>query len=309
VTETLQAALASFELSCVADGVTDRTIRWYIYLLAETPNAALPWLAERGIIEVRRVTVDLLRQYIGWLRKQPLVRTGGEQAAATIAGYIRVLHRFFGWCAVEYALPDPMARIAYPKTAEQKPKSVSLQDIVAMFNATDAGAHGARNRALLAFLIDTGCRAAGLCTLTIDKIDFQRQRALVTEKGNKTRMIVWTERTGQILTEWAQWRAPVTPFFYNLRTLQPLTPDGLRVIIRKLANEAGVEGRVNPHSFRHAFAREYILNGGDLATLSRLMGHRQVSTTVGYYAIFTNDELAQQHQQFSPMSRMSMGGE
>jgi hypothetical protein len=39
------------------------------------------------------------------------------------------------------------------------------------------------------------------------------------------------------------------------------------------------------------------------------MGHRQVSTTVGYYAIFTSDELAQQHQQFSPMSRLSMGEE
>jgi hypothetical protein len=39
------------------------------------------------------------------------------------------------------------------------------------------------------------------------------------------------------------------------------------------------------------------------------MGHRQVSTTVGHYAIFTNDELARHHQMFSPMSRMSMGGE
>jgi pyrimidine operon attenuation protein/uracil phosphoribosyltransferase len=47
MTQTLEAALVSFELSCVADGVTERTIRWYIYLLAEAPNAALPWLAER----------------------------------------------------------------------------------------------------------------------------------------------------------------------------------------------------------------------------------------------------------------------
>jgi integrase/recombinase XerD len=310
VTQTIEAALVSFELSCVADGVTEKTIRWYVWLLDESPHAALPWLKARGVYNVRRVTVDLLRQYIGWLRKEPNTRTGAEQSSETIAGYVRALHRFFGWCAVEYDLPDPMARIAYPKTTEQRPKAVSLSDIVAMFNASpEDTAIGARNRALLAFLIDTGCRAAGLCSLTLDAMDFERQRAMVTEKGNKTRMIVWTERTGEILTAWANWRAPIAPFFYNLRTLQPLTPSGLRVIIRKLANAAGVEGRVNPHSFRHAFAREYILNGGDLATLSRLMGHRQVSTTVGHYAIFTNDELARHHQMFSPMSRMSMGGE
>jgi integrase/recombinase XerD len=308
VTQTLEAALVSFELSCVADGVTEKTIDWYLWLLNESPHAVLPWLESRHVVSVHRVTVDLLRQYIGWLRKQPNTRTGAEQSGETIAGYIRALHRFFGWCAVEYTLPDPMARIAYPKTTDNTPRAVSLADIVSMFNATPRGtALGARNRAILAFLIDTGCRAAGLCSLTVDHMDVARQRAMVTEKGNKTRMVVWTERTGEILTEWNVWRSPVAPFFYNLRTADALTPAGLRVIIRRMAHAAGVQGRVNPHSFRHAFAREYILNGGDLATLSRLMGHRQVSTTVGHYAIFTQDELARHHQMFSPMSRMSMG--
>lgn len=309
MTHALDAALHSFELSCAADGVTPKTLAWYVWILNESPHALLPWLRGRGVGAVERVSTDLLREYIVWLRAQPNTRTGAEQSGETIAGYIRSLHRFFGWCAIEYDLPDPMARIAFPKTTEQRPKAVGLPDIVAMFNATGQDVRGARNRAILAFLIDTGCRAAGLCGLTVEAMDFARNRAMVTEKGNKSRMIVWTPRTGEILSEWARWRAPLRPFFYNLRTGTALTPNGLRNIIRGMAVEAGVEGRVNPHSFRHAFAREYILNGGDLATLSRLMGHRQVSTTVGYYAIFTSDELARQHQQFSPMSRLSMGEE
>ena len=230
----------------------------------------------------------------------------GLKGLTEAAGYIRSLHRFFGWCAREYALADPMARIAFPKQTEQRPKAIDLNDMVAMFNACGDGPMGARDRAILAFLIDTGCRAAGLCGLLVAQMDIERQRAMLIEKGDRARMVVWTQRTGAILKEWDTWRASVPTFFYNIRTLQPLTTSGLRIIVRNIARRAGVTGRVNPHSFRHAFAREYILNGGDLATLSRLMGHRQVSTTVGFYAIFTNDELAQQHEQFSPMSGLDM---
>jgi site-specific recombinase XerD len=304
---TLSAALASFELAAIADGVTERTVRWYVWLLNESPHAALPWLAGQGIGSVARVTVDLLRQYIGWLRKQPNTRTGAEQSAETIAGYIRALHRFFGWCAIEYNLPDPMARIAFPKTTEQRPKAIDLADFMAMFAATGPGPFGIRNRAILMFLLDTGCRAAGLCALKVADMDFRRKRALVVEKGDRARMVVWTEKTAAYLTAWDEWRSPVPTFFYNTTTQRPLTPNGLRVIIRRLGERAGVQGRVNPHSFRHAFAREYILNGGDLATLSRLLGHRQSQTTTSYYAVFTNDELATMHEQYSPVSRIQIG--
>lgn len=303
----LDAALSSFELATLADGVSGKTIAWYLWLLNESPHAVLPWLSGQGKRRVETVTTDVLRQYIVWLRARPNSRSGGQQSPDTIAAYIRALHRFFGWCAAEYAIADPMTRIAFPKQGEQRPKAIDLNDIVAMFNSCGDGLMGVRDRAILAFLLDTGCRAAGLCGLDVSKMDMERQRAMVVEKGDKARMVVWTARTGDILKAWDEWRSPVKPFFYNVRTYEPLTPSGLRVVVRAIAKRAGVKGRVNPHSFRHAFAREYILNGGDLATLSRLMGHRQVSTTVGYYAVFTNDELAARHEQFSPMRGLEMG--
>lgn len=303
----LARALESFELAVTADGVGSKTIAWYIWLLNDSPHALIPWLTGQGVGRIEAVSTDDLRRYIVWLRAQPNTRSGAQQSADTIAGYIRALHRFFGWCAAEYALADPMARIAFPKQTEQRPKAIDLHDIVAMFNSCGEGPLGFRDRAILAFLLDTGCRAAGLCGLETGQMDIERHRAMVVEKGDRARMVVWTARTGELLKAWDVWRAPVRPFFYNLRTYQPLTPAGLRNIIRAIARRAGVEGRVNPHSFRHAFAREYILNGGDLATLSRLMGHRQVSTTVGFYAVFTNDELAQRHEQFSPMKELEIG--
>jgi integrase len=65
-----------------------------------------------------------------------------------------------------------------------------------------------------------------------------------------------------------------------------------------------VTGKVNPHAFRHAFAREYLRARGDLSTLSKLMGHSHESITLHYYAQFTPDEVAQAHDRYSPMNRL-----
>jgi site-specific recombinase XerD len=175
-----------------------------------------------------------------------------------------------------------------------------------MLRSCDDSTAGIRNRALLAFLIDTGCRAGGVCGLKLDDLQIADRRAIVTEKGNKTRFVIFTARTANYLQGWLDCRMSFEPVFYNLETGLRLTTDGLRSILRNIARRAKVTGRVNPHSFRHAFAREYILAGGDLATLAKLMGHNQVSTTVNYYTLFTDQEVREKHEQFSPMARLEL---
>ncbi|MEO8606754.1 MAG: tyrosine-type recombinase/integrase [Chloroflexota bacterium] len=77
--------------------------------------------------------------------------------------------------------------------------------------------------------------------------------------------------------------------------------------LRRIAHRAGVQDHFNPHSFRHLFAKEYILTGGDLATLSRLMGHRDVSTTVAHYTILTDSDLREKHELYSPVTKLKGG--
>lgn len=94
----------------------------------------------------------------------------------------------------------------------------------------------------------------------------------------------------------------------NQRAATPLSMSGLQMILKRLKAKAGVTGRVNPHSFRHGFAREYLINGGDLATLAQIMGHSDVRVTASFYAIFTHRELQERHQQFSPIAKWEAGG-
>ena len=71
-------------------------------------------------------------------------------------------------------------------------------------------------------------------------------------------------------------------------------------MLRRRAEEAGCEGPVNPHSFRHAFARNFLMEGGDLVTLAKLLGN-SIEVVAEYYAIFTIRELQQKHQRLSPL--------
>jgi|GEM_PF-3210886 len=109
---------------------------------------------------------------------------------------------------------------------------------------------------------------------------------------------------------WLAVRQPVAPVpwvWLNLgrrvKRVQ-LDEDGLGEVLRRLKKAAGITGRVNPHSFRHAFAREWLRNGGDLATLSAMLGHADPAVTARFYAVFTDFELGEFHERFSPLTKL-----
>lgn len=298
----LSSAYEDFIEAMIADGYKWSTVGWYKALLGK-------FIEENTGMLLQDVTTKQLRQYIVSLREQTWSYTWhGTQrvkhdkplAEDTINAHIRCLHRFFSWSAANYTVANPMTPIKYPSKPEAKPKAIALENVLSLFDAALGSLSPARDRAILAFLIDTGCRAGGLVNLSVGDIELTERRAIVTEKGDKTRTLYFTEITAALLAAWMAERAAVVPIFYNLETLKPLTTYGLRLILKRLAKRAGVEGRVNPHSFRHSFAREYLRAGGDLSTLSRLMGHRAVETTIRHYAIFTDAEVRDAHDKYSP---------
>jgi integrase/recombinase XerD len=124
------------------------------------------------------------------------------------------------------------------------------------------------------------------------------------EKGSKTRAIVFTQVTGALLQRWLDHRQPVDTLFYSLETWEALKPNSLYLLFKRLAKRAGVKERFSPHTFRHAFGKEYVKAGGDIATLSRIMGHEDVNTTIKHYSIFTDSEVAAAHEKFSPVKQL-----
>lgn len=300
-------------MACRADGLTPITLRWYRAML--TPVAAA--LAGLGI---DTVTTNHLRAYVIRLRERHAYQDAPQRAEtnaglspASLQSHHRALSRFFAWCKDEYALAaSPMDRIRMPKAQRKQPKAVDLADLKRLVDATGGDARGARDRAILIFLADTGCRVGGLLGLRPADLDLDRGRAVVCEKGDKTRVVPFTRFTAHMIRLWLATRpVQASTLFCGLSEphyATPLTYAGVYQILLRLKRKAGVTGRVNPHSFRHGFAREYLINGGDLATLAQLMGHTSVTVTASYYAIFTMRELQARHEQFSPIAKWEAGG-
>lgn len=286
---TLFVAFDEFLQDSEADGLTVRTLDWYRVQL-------------KGFIDAHQgtpldhFTHNLLRGYVLTIRRS-------AKSEYTARAKINALHRFWSWASGRFNMPNPMDGIRRPKMPEPQPKAISADDLKMLFKATyfSRSRSASRDRALLIFMADTGVRSAGVLGLTLADLDIEKRRAIVREKGNRARSIPFTELTANLLRQWLVKRPIEGTHVFCTGKGKRLTHAGLRMIFRRLATKAGVSGRANPHSLRHFAAREYLSNGGDLATAARLLGHRNVTTTARYYAVYDDDEVADRHDEHSPL--------
>ncbi len=304
----LDQAVNDFILSCEADGLSPATVKWYRSILGV-------WLLKSGGCELTALDVQAMRSYIVLLRERVAYLDAPQKpaskrklAGASVDSHITALHAFWAWCEREYGIPNPMAGIRHPKRRNEEPKAITPRDFVKLVKATGQFSQkaGVRDRALLVFLADSGARLSEVVTLTLDNLDVNAGRALVYGKGCKTRVVVFTRMTARFLLAWlAVRRSRSDKVFTSVNCpFEGLSSNGIEQILKRLKHQAKVTGRANPHSFRHAFAREYLKNGGDMVTLARLLGHADVNTTASAYAIFSQDELAELHEKYSPLKGM-----
>lgn len=287
---TVQSALDEFILAQEADGSSATTIRWYKSLLGA--------FSEKHIADdVKVVEPHDIRAYIAAL--------ADRYEEESIKGHKRALHKFWSWVHIEYDIPNPMRNIAYPKPPKPNPRPARMEDVRLLFTNAGERIFGIRNRAIMALLLDTGCRRDEISQMNIGDLHMQSNTIMVMRgKGNKIRAVKFTDFTNQILKEWLEVREPVDALFYDPDTLDRLLANGIGQMLKRIARRVGVEGRISAHRWRDLFATQYILNGGDLVTLSKLLGHKSINTTVDHYIAFTDLQISEAHNKFSPMGQL-----
>lgn len=302
----LAEAFDQYLMACQVNGLSPKTTSWYLSVLR-------PFIKAYGAKSVGDISTHEIRLYIHDLMNRRSRFDGAPQRPTiegglspdSIAGHIRALHAFWSWASEEYEIANPMSRIKRHKPKPHLPKGIDQNDLIRMFNATPNTPIGARDRAILCFLADTGCRIGAALNLNRKDLDLNERKAFVIEKGHILQTLHFTELTATVLTTWLALHPKLSSdaaIFCNIRTGNRLTYSGIYQSLERLKDYAGVEGRVNPHAFRHEFARVYLKNGGDLASLSLLMGHKQSTTTAMFYAIFSEDELKIMHERANPLN-------
>jgi len=220
-----------------------------------------------------------------------------------IRGLLRTVKHFFRWSADEGLLPVNVAdKLKVPKRPPVEPKAISQATFDKLLDA--AGRCGdswarTRNVAFLCLLRDTGGRLGGLVMARVSGLDLNASTLVVIEKGDRSRPLFLTDTTREVMRRWLDVRAELArcDALFIGRRGTTLTASGARGILRRLAISAGVLGeRFNPHSFRHAFARDTLRAGADLSEVSQMMGHSGIGVTGDYYARWLPNELKEVHK-------------
>lgn len=264
--ERLDDLAASFRRDLRAESKAPRTLVLYemsIRLFSE-------WLAQQD----RPPTVDELTRTAlrNWLAD-----LAESRAPGTVRTRWRGMHRFCVWLVREGELPDnPMAGLSPPEAPAPRVPVLTDEELAALIKACQGPRwYDKRDEAVMRFLLDCGVRVSELCGLTVADVDLDREMALVTGKGSKVRPVYFGARTSRALDRWLRERrkhrwAHAPAFFLGERG--PLTPDGVRDLVKVRGNAAGIRERLHPHRFRHTFAHDYLLSGGQGPDLKRLAG-------------------------------------
>lgn len=233
-------------------------------------------------VDVMELSFDTVRNFILDLYKRPLSR-------ATVATYIRNIRIFLCWVASEYDMSFDPAKIKVPKSPKKLVHIYSDKEIQYLFSCVKTSVPWitARNRAILALMLDSGLRQAEVCNLMKSKIDRERMVMHVTGKGSKDRLVPLGYVSLALLDDYLS----LCPFKASDRVFvgrynKPITGNAVRVFVNRLKHQLPFE--LTSHKLRHNFATNYCLDNlretgnSHVYDLSILMGHESIETTKSY---------------------------
>ena len=152
---------------------------------------------------------------------------------------------------------------------------------------------GLRDRAIIELLYSGGLRVSELVGLNRDSINLERREFMVRGKGSKDRPIFISQSAADRVQDYLDARTDSLPalFLNNSRNLQTVDTSGnyrritarsVERIVEKYARLAGITKHVSPHTLRHSFATDLLMNGADLRSVQSMLGHADISTTQIY---------------------------
>ena len=263
---------------------------------------------EYNIVELGEVNKLHVKQYINYLQKQSL-------STVYINTILKNLRSFYKYCAGENYCNNIVKDIQMLKEKKVIINTFTDVEVKKMLDVFSYKTYiEARNKAMIAILIDTGIRNLELCSLTL--LDVKETVININcGKGNKERVVPISPYLKKILIRYERIRAEYTKnsiecysnYFLSYRH-KPLTVEAVERVVKLCGKEANVrkEIRCSPHTFRHYFAQKQLQNGLDVYSLSRLLGHENIQITKRYLQSIQDKEILSISIKTSPL--MSLRG-
>lgn len=203
---------------------------------------------------------------------------------------------------------DP-SLIDLPRVVRKQVTFLHFDEVEDMLNQIDLSTEsGLRDRAIIELLYSGGLRVSELTNLNRDSINLDRREFMVRGKGSKDRPIFISQSAADRVHDYLDAREDSLPalFLNNSRftgdadtsgNYRRITPRSVARIVEKYARLAGITKHVSPHTLRHSFATDLLMNGADLRSVQAMLGHADISTTQIYTHV-TDAHLREVHEKF-----------
>lgn len=245
-----------------------------------------------GDITPDQITSELIRKYRLWLNR--LKNERGEELAMITQAYhliaLRGFLKYFSRRDIASLSPD---KIELPKTHRKQVTFLHYDEVGRLLEQIDTNEEsGLRDRAILELLFSSGLRVSELVNLNRDHINTKRREFMVRGKGQKDRPVFISQAAADWVEQYLAMRQDtLAPLFISYsRNVEAttsgdyrrLTARSIQRMINKYARLAGITKHVSPHTMRHSFATDLLMNGADLRSVQSMLGHSNISTTQIY---------------------------
>ena len=260
------------------------------------------WLGQAHVKCLTQITRESLAQWRLGLQERDL-------SPATVKTYVKHVRIFCSW-AVRAGLmqTNPMLDLPPVRVPAGTGEFVTFtkEDVQRMVKAAGRERRPTRLRdvAIIATLLDSGMRAGELASIKLPNVSWAERTILVSGKTGRREVPVLTcLRHVRRYVEHERRVVPGEQALFTTRLGAPMVSKTVTHLVRTLAADARVGAtKTGPHTFRHTFAVEYLRNGGDVFSLMRLLGHRELETTQRYVHWLMPD-LSSAHARHSPANR------
>jgi integrase/recombinase XerC/integrase/recombinase XerD len=246
---------------------------------------------------IKEIDANLIRSYMITLEEKGHNKGG-------LHAHFRSLRTFLKWYENEVeGWPNPINKVKAPRLNNEVLPPVSIEVARALLSTCNKStAFGCRDAAIILTLLDTGLRASELCHLNRNDVDQIGTVYVHLGKGRKDRLTFIGKKTKSMIKKYLILRKDNNPALFLTKSGERLTYDALRQIISRRSTEAGVE-EPSLHSFRRGFALAMLRSGVDIHTLSRLMGHSDISILSRYLKIDDSD-IRTAHKKGNPVDNI-----
>lgn len=243
-------------------------------------------------IKVEKITSEIIRKYRLWLNRFKNEHDS-ELAIITQSYHLIALRGFLNYLSKRDIHSLAPNKIELPKTARKQVTflhSDEIERIIEQINVSTPV--GLRDRALIELLFSSGLRVSELVNLNRDHVNTKRREFTVRGKGQKDRPIFISEKAANCIDDYQKTKLDnLPPLFlsYSRNNTANMTGDFRRLtarsiqrIINKYTRLAGITKHVTPHTMRHSFATDLLMNGADIRSVQSMLGHSNISTTQIY---------------------------